>query len=223
MGFSAIASIMWPCTRPPRLRPRNTSAPFSASDKSASGVVAWARACFRGPSPSRPAWMWPLLSKTAMFSNRTPSCMYRSRQAMAEAPAPLTTSLTSSAFLPASSSALRRAAPLMMAVPCWSSCMTGMSSSSLSRRSISKASGALMSSRLMPPNVGAMALTVWTKVSTSDASTSMSKQSRSAKTLNSTPLPSMTGLLASGPMSPRPNTAVPLEITATRLPLAVYR
>ena len=43
----------------------------------------------------------------------------------------------------------------------------------------------------------------------------------SAKTLNKTPLPSMTGLLASGPMSPRPSTAVPFEITATRLPFAV--
>ena len=38
---------------------------------------------------------------------------------------------------------------------------------------------------------------------------------------NSTPLPSITGLPASGPMSPRPSTAVPLEITATRFPRAV--
>ena len=32
----------------------------------------------------------------------------------------------------------------MMAVPCWSSCITGMSNSSFRRRSISKHSGALM-------------------------------------------------------------------------------
>ena len=32
----------------------------------------------------------------------------------------------------------------------------------------------------------------------------------------------MTGLEASGPISPSPNTAVPFVITATKLPLAVY-
>ena len=40
--------------------------------------------------------------------------------------------------------------------------------------------------------------------------------------LNSTPLPSITGLLACAPMLPKPSTAVPLEITATKLPLVVY-
>ena len=44
----------------------------------------------------------------------------------------------------------------------------------------------------------------------------------SAKILNNTPLPSITGLDASGPISPNPNTAVPFEITATKLPFAVY-
>jgi hypothetical protein len=38
-----------------------------------------------------------------------------------------------------------------------------------------------------------------------------------ANFLNSTPLPSMTGLAASGPIAPRPRTAVPLVITPTRL------
>ncbi|CAB3696087.1 hypothetical protein LMG3431_05144 [Achromobacter pestifer] len=41
--------------------------------------------------------------------------------------------------------------------------------------------------------------------------------------MNSTALPSMTGLEASAPMLPRPSTAVPLVITPTRLPRAVYR
>ena len=45
--------------------------------------------------------------------------------------------------------------------------------------------------------------------------------STSAKRLNSTALPSITGLEASAPRLPRPRIAVPLEITATRLPLAV--
>ena len=42
-----------------------------------------------------------------------------------------------------------------------------------------------------------------------------------ANFLNSTALPSITGLAASGPMSPRPSTAVPLVTTATRLPRLV--
>ena len=46
-------------------------------------------------------------------------------------------------------------------------------------------------------------------------------ESTSAKRLNSTLLPSITGLEASEPRSPRPRMAVPLVITATRLPLEV--
>ena len=110
----------------------------------------------------------------------------------------------------------------MMAVPCWSSWKTGMSIVRLSSSSISKHSGALMSSRLMPPNVGS---SIWQKRMISLGScdsTSMSNTSMSAKRLNSTPLPSITGLPAMAPMSPRPSTAVPFETTATRLPLLVY-
>ena len=44
----------------------------------------------------------------------------------------------------------------------------------------------------------------------------------SANFLNRQALPSITGLPASGPMLPRPSTAVPLVTTATRLPRAVY-
>ena len=35
-------------------------------------------------------------------------------------------------------------------------------------------------------------------------------------------MPSITGLLASGPILPKPKTAVPLVITPTKFPLAVY-
>ena len=49
----------------------------------------------------------------------------------------------------------------------------------------------------------------------------MSKTSMLANRLNKTALPSITGLLASGPTSPKPSTAVPSVITATKLPLAV--
>ena len=79
-----------------------------------------------------------------------------------------------------------------------------------------------MSSRLMPPKVGEIALTMSMKRFGSFSLTSMSKQSMPAKILKRSALPSITGLPASGPMSPRPSTAVPFEITATRLPLSVY-
>ena len=92
----------------------------------------------------------------------------------------------------------------------------------MSLLSISKHSGAFKSSRLIPPNVGEIDLTVFTKASTSVASTSISNTSISANILNSKPFPSITGLEASGPILPNPKTAVPLEITATKLPLAVY-
>ena len=70
---------------------------------------------------------------------------------MPAAPAPLQTILVSSILRPVRSSALSRPAVEMIAVPCWSSWNTGMSSSSRSRCSMMKHSGALMSSRLMPP------------------------------------------------------------------------
>ena len=53
---------------------------------------------------------------------------------MAAAPAPEKTMRTSSIFLPATSRALSRAAPEMIAVPCWSSWKTGMFISAFSRR-----------------------------------------------------------------------------------------
>ena len=54
------------------------------------------------------------------------------------------------------------------------------------------------------------------------ASTSISKTSISAKILNNNPFPSITGFDASGPIFPKPKTAVPFEITATKFPFAVY-
>ena len=109
----------------------------------------------------------------------------------------------------------------MIAVPCWSSWNTGMFMRSRSRDSTSKHSGALISSRLMPPKVGSSAATISTILSTSSASSSMSKTSMPANFLNRTALPSITGLAARGPIAPRPSTAVPLVTTATRLPRAV--
>ncbi len=78
----------------------------------------------------------------------------RSRQASAAAPAPDVTSFTCSRDLPTRRRPLRIAAPTMIAVPCWSSWKTGIFRRCRSFASISKHSGALMSSRLMPPKVG---------------------------------------------------------------------
>ena len=79
-----------------------------------------------------------------------------------------------------------------MAVPCWSSWKTGISSF-CRRFSMSKHCGALMSSRLMPPNVGAMSSTARTISSTSCVSRQMGTESTPAKPLKRMDLPSMTG------------------------------
>ena len=63
--------------------------------------------------------------------------------------------------------AVSAAATVTTAVPWTSSCITGCGSASISRRSISKQAGAEMSSRWMPPNVGAMRITVSTNSSVS--------------------------------------------------------
>ena len=142
-------------------------------------------------------------------------------QALAAAPAPRHTIDASSSFLPANSSALIIPAAVTIAVPCWSSWKTGMLQRSINVRSISKHSGAFMSSRLMPPKVSAIRATVSINACGLSASTSISIESMFAKRLNRSALPSITGLEASGPRSPRPKIAEPFEITATRLPLAV--
>ncbi len=125
-------------------------------------------------------------------------------------------------FLPATSSAFFKPAAEMIAVPCWSSCITGMSSVFFRRSSIAKHSGALISSRLIPPKVGAIFSTASQNLSGSCSSTSMSKTSIPPYILNNKPLPSITGLPLIAPMLPNPKTAVPLLITATKFPLSVY-
>ena len=90
------------------------------------------------------------------------------------------------------------------------------------RSSISKQRGAEMSSRLIPPNAGAMCVTACTISSGSLVSRQIGKASTSANSLNRHALPSITGIAARGPMSPSPSTAVPSETTATVLRLIVY-
>ena len=107
------------------------------------------------------------------------------------------------------------AASTTIAVPCWSSCMTGQSSASIRRRSISKHRGAEMSSRLTAPKVGRNRMIVSTISSGSLVSSTIGMESRPPNVLNSADFPSITGSEAAGPMSPRPRTAVPSLITAT--------
>ena len=141
-----------------------TSAPASASSAvpaKPSGFVRSANAAFHGPEVVAAAWSAPVpVAADDRRARRAPSSM--SVVATPAAPTPVTTTRTSSGRLPTSCSALRNAAVTTIAVPCWSSWKTGMSSSSFSRLSISKQRGAEMSSRLMPPKPGAIAATAAT-------------------------------------------------------------
>ena len=150
--------------------------------------------------------MSPIPARSSIFVTATP-----------EAPAPATTARSWPSSFPATRAALRSAASVTIAVPCWSSWKTGMSSSCLSRPSISKQRGAEMSSRLMPPKLGASAATVATISSVLVQARQIGTASTPANRLNSSDLPSMTGIAAAGPMSPRPSTAVPSVTTATVL------
>ena len=145
------------------------------------------------------------------------------RHAIPAAPPPVDTILISSNALPATCSALVAAAPTTIAVPCWSSWKTGMFIRSRHSFSTMKQSGALMSSRLIAPNVGSSAQTISASFSGSGSFTSISKQSIPANFLNRTALPSITGFDASAPILPSPRTAVPFDTTPTRLPRVVYR
>jgi hypothetical protein len=78
-----------------------------------------------------------------------------------------------------------------------------------------------MSSRLMPPNDGAIALTAAMMPSTSWVSRQIGMESTPPNFLNRMDLPSITGMAALGPMLPRPSTAEPSVTTATVLAVQV--
>ena len=137
-------------------------------------------------------------------------------------PGPFNTTWISSIFFPTTFNAFKRAAVTTTAVPCWSSWNTGISSSFSRRASTSKHFGEAISSRLMPPKHGAMYFTALMISSVSVVSRQIGNASTPPNSLKRTAFPSMTGIAASGPIFPRPKTAVPSETTATRLPFAVY-
>ncbi len=96
-----------------------------------------------------------------------------------------------------------------------------MSVTSFNFFSISKHLGAEISSKLMPPKLPENKLIAFTISSTSFERTQRGIASISAKHLKSAAFPSITGIPASGPMSPNPNIAVPSVITATVFHLLV--
>ena len=137
-------------------------------------------------------------------------------------PAPFTTTLHSSIFLPVTLSALMIPASTTMAVPCWSSWKTGISRSSFRRLSISKQRGAEISSRLIPPNAGAIFTTVLMISSVSWVSRQIGTALTPPNSLKRTAFPSITGIAAWAPIFPRPRTALPSETTAIVFAFIVY-
>ena len=135
--------------------------------------------------------------------------------AVPAAPAPEKTARISESFLPVTFNAFSTAAATTMAVPCWSSWKMGMEHRAWSLRSTSKHRGAEISSRFTPPKDPWSRATVLTISSTSLLPTHRGMASTPPKALKSTHLPSITGIPASGPISPRPSTAVPSVTTAT--------
>ncbi len=68
----------------------------------------------------------PLLSQTAISPGLSADARRSLAVAVPAAPAPLITTLQSSAFFPTTFRAFLSAARTTTAVPCWSSCMTGI-------------------------------------------------------------------------------------------------
>ena len=151
----------------------------------------------------------------------TPVFLNKFVHAIAEAPAPLTTTFILFIDFWEISSALINAAVVIIAVPCWSSWNTGISNIFFNSSSIMKQSGAAMSSRFIPPKLTEKFLILLIISLGSDESISKSIESISANLLNNTALPSITGLEARAPKFPIPNIADPLLITATKFPFVV--
>ena len=150
--------------------PKNISAPRIAS-LSVLSFVLMANSSLYLFKSVRSTLTTPRLSKSTICS--TPKFRYILAHAIPAAPAPLMTTLMSLIFLPLISIALISPALDIIAVPCWSSCITGMPMF-CKAASISKHFGAAMSSKFMPPTVGASALQKATISSTECASISMS-------------------------------------------------
>ena len=121
IGLSAMEATISGVSAPLTLRPKNASAPTIAwASVRASVFTAWADFHWFMPSV-RPCQTTPLVSHSTMFCGCAPMAFSSSTQAMAAAPAPLTTSFTAFSSRPVRWQALISPAAATMAVPCWSS------------------------------------------------------------------------------------------------------
>jgi hypothetical protein len=122
IGFLAMLLSMAGLTTLPADRPIITSASTMASASVRRGSLLGRAKGARNSSISpRSAQSTPPTSVIVMCSRLTPSFTHICMQLMAAAPAPMHATLSESSGLFTSSAALRSAAVVMMAVPCWSS------------------------------------------------------------------------------------------------------
>ena len=106
-------------------------------------------------------------------------------------------------------------------MPCWSSWKTGIGRRSSSVRVISKHCGAATSSTWIAPKVSAIFSQTLMNSFGSLVSMRIGSAEIFANSQKIADLPSITGMPASGPMSPRPRMAVPSVTMATLLKMPV--
>ncbi len=133
---------------------------------------------------------------------------------MFAAPDPNRTITLSASLLSVSFSAFIRAASEAPAVPCWSSCHTGIFMLDLRSSSIWKHLGDSISSRFIPPNAGSSAITVCFILAASCVPSGIGTALTPPRYLNMSAFPSKTGRAASPPMFPSPRTRLPSPTTA---------
>ena len=98
-------------------KPTKTSAPFINSAKSA-GLWSFAKICFSGFNSSLQVVIKPFESHIKRFSDCTPRLKYSLAHEMADAPAPLKTTLIVLISFSEISNAFNNAAAVIIAVPC---------------------------------------------------------------------------------------------------------
>ncbi len=125
IGFFSIERTMSWVTMPLTDTPQKASASFMASARVLQSVFRRYFSLY-GFIFSRPWCSTPLLSTIRMLSGSTPRATYMFAQAIPAAPAPENTTRTFLMSFPTISRAFTSAAPLMIAVPCWSSWNTGI-------------------------------------------------------------------------------------------------
>ena len=164
------------------------------------------------------------MSKTIIFAPSPPSDKIRRAMVVLEAPAPKRTIFASASFLPVSLRALRSPARVTQAVPCASSCHTGMSQASRSSSRTRKQFGWLMSSRFTAPKL-CWAIFTNSMIFAGSFLPSGPRESTQRGTASTPPryfmimaFPSMTPRPPGGVQSPSPKTRVESDTTATRFP-----